>query len=65
LPKPGSIEPPAGVSAQTMEALITVDKEGWKKEIADVRENHYSKFGEHLPKVLYEQLDKMEKGLNS
>jgi phosphoenolpyruvate carboxykinase (GTP) len=65
LPKPGSIEPPAEVSAETMAELIKIDVEGWKKEISDVRSNHYAKFGDKLPKDLYTQLDIMEKGLNS
>jgi len=65
LPKPGSIEPPAGVSAETMAELTKIDVEGWKKEISDVRSNHYAKFGDKLPKDLYTQLDIMEKGLNS
>jgi phosphoenolpyruvate carboxykinase (GTP) len=65
LPKPGSIEPPAGVNAETMAELIKIDVEGWKKEISDVRSNHYAKFGDKLPKDLYTQLDIMEKGLNS
>jgi len=65
LPKPGSIVPPAGVSPETMAELIKIDVEGWKKEISDVRSNHYAKFGDKLPKDLYTQLDIMEKGLNS
>ena len=64
LPKPGSIVPPAGVSPETMAELIKIDVEGWKKEISDVRSNHYAKFGDKLPKDLYTQLDIMEKGLN-
>jgi phosphoenolpyruvate carboxykinase (GTP) len=64
LPKPGSIEAPEGVSAETMAELIKIDVEGWKSEISDVRENHYSKFGDRLPKELLTQLDIMEKGLN-
>ena len=63
LPKEGSIEPPAGISADVMKQLCSVDVEGWKKEIADVRENHYSKFGDRLPKEMYEELDVLEKGL--
>ena len=38
--------------------------EGWKKELADVKENHYPKFGKHLPKELSEIIDKIEKRLN-
>jgi len=65
LPKPGSIEPPPGVSAETITELTKMDVEGWKKEISDVRGNHYAKFGDKLPKELFTQLDIMEKGLNS
>jgi phosphoenolpyruvate carboxykinase (GTP) len=65
LPKPGAIEPPAGVSAETMAELTSADKEGWKKEISDVRENHYAKFGDKMPKELYDHLTEMEKNLNA
>jgi len=65
LPKHGAIEPPAGVSADIMAHLLEVDKEGWKKEISDVRENHYAKFGDKMPKELYDHLTEMEKNLNS
>jgi phosphoenolpyruvate carboxykinase (GTP) len=64
LPKSDAIAPPAGVSAETMQELCSVDTEGWKKEIADVRENHYPKFGDRLPKELYAELDAIEKRLN-
>jgi phosphoenolpyruvate carboxykinase (GTP) len=64
LPKPGSIDAPAGVSAEDMAELCKVDTEGWKKEIADVRANHYPKFGNKLPKELYAELDAIEKRLN-
>jgi phosphoenolpyruvate carboxykinase (GTP) len=65
LPKPGAIDLPAGVSPETMEELCKVDIEGWKKEIADVRENHYPRFGEKLPRELYNELDEIEKQLNN
>ncbi|MDR0453998.1 MAG: phosphoenolpyruvate carboxykinase (GTP) [Deferribacteraceae bacterium] len=64
LPKPGSIEPPADVSAETLKELCSVDIEGWKKEIADVRKNHYPQFGDKLPKELAGELDAIEKRLN-
>ena len=35
------------------------------KEIKDIRENHYPKFGAHLPKELSEQLDILESKLNN
>ncbi len=46
-------------------AITSVDKEGWLKEIKDIRENHYPKFGAHLPKELSEQLDILESKLNN
>jgi phosphoenolpyruvate carboxykinase (GTP) len=65
LPKPDAIEPPAGVSEDAMKELTSVDIEGWKKEIDDVRKNHYPKFGDKLPKELYAELDAIEKRLNA
>jgi phosphoenolpyruvate carboxykinase (GTP) len=65
LPKTGSIERPDGVSEEAMKELCSVDIEGWKKEIADVRQNHYPKFGDRLPKELYDELDAIEKRLGS
>ncbi|MDR0495992.1 MAG: phosphoenolpyruvate carboxykinase (GTP) [Treponema sp.] len=63
VPKPGTIIPPDGVSEETMKELCTVDIEGWKKEISDVRTNHYQKYGDRLPKELYDELDAIEKRL--
>jgi phosphoenolpyruvate carboxykinase (GTP) len=65
LPKVESISRPNGVSEADMRELLNVDIEGWKKEIADVRENHYPKFGAKLPKDLYDELDAIEKRLNA
>ena len=64
LPKPGSIEPPSSVSAETMAELCSVVTEGWKNEIADVRQNHYPLYGDKMPKELYGELDEIEKRLN-
>ena len=44
--------------------VISESARGWKKEVKDIRENHYPKFGSHLPKELAEQLDILEKNLN-
>jgi phosphoenolpyruvate carboxykinase (GTP) len=60
LPKPGAIEAPKGVSAETMKELTSVDVAGWKAEIADIRKNHYPKFAGHLPKELSDCLDDIE-----
>ncbi|MCL2127783.1 MAG: phosphoenolpyruvate carboxykinase (GTP) [Treponema sp.] len=64
LPKSGAIEPPPGVGAETMAELCSVDIEGWKKEIDEIRKEHYPKFGDRLPKELYAELDIIEKKLN-
>ncbi|GHV84208.1 phosphoenolpyruvate carboxykinase [GTP] [Spirochaetia bacterium] len=63
LPTPDAISKPDGVSDADMKELLNVDIEGWKKEIADVRKNHYPKFGDKLPKELYTELDAIEKRL--
>ncbi len=47
-----------------IDALLSVDIDGWKKEAADIRANHYPKFGDKLPKELTEQLDILESNLN-
>ncbi|MDR0636945.1 MAG: phosphoenolpyruvate carboxykinase (GTP) [Treponema sp.] len=64
LPTADAIERPDGVSEADMAELLKVDVEGWKKEIADVRKNHYPKFGDKLPKELHAQLDAIEQRLN-
>jgi phosphoenolpyruvate carboxykinase (GTP) len=64
MPAPGAIDLPKGVSAEDMELLLNVDKAGWLKEVADIRANHYPKFGDKLPKELAEQLDVLEKALS-
>ncbi|GMO31048.1 MAG: phosphoenolpyruvate carboxykinase (GTP) [Termitinemataceae bacterium] len=63
LPTADAITRPNGVSDADMKELLNVDIEGWKKEIADVRKNHYPKFGDKMPKELYAELDAIEKRL--
>jgi len=67
MPKEGAIDTTGlkGVTPETMKALTSVDKEGWLKEVKDIRENHYPKFGKHLPKELTACLDDLEKRLNA
>jgi phosphoenolpyruvate carboxykinase (GTP) len=65
LPTPDAIERPAGVSESDMAEILKVDTEGWKAEIADVRANHYPKFGDKLPQELNAELDAIEKRLNA
>ncbi|HNX36426.1 MAG TPA: phosphoenolpyruvate carboxykinase (GTP) [Kiritimatiellia bacterium] len=48
----------------TMEALLSVDAEGWKKEIATVAES-YEKFGSRMPFALKAKLAEIEKALGA
>ena len=64
MPKDGAINTEGlDVSKDQMKEILSVDAEGWKKEIADIRENHYPKFGNKLPKELTEALNTLEKRL--
>ncbi|MDE0423499.1 MAG: phosphoenolpyruvate carboxykinase (GTP) [Candidatus Poribacteria bacterium] len=47
------------VTDQEMEELLNVDVEEWLKEIALIRE-HYERFGEKLPKALFDELAALE-----
>lgn len=50
------------VSDAEMAELLKVDRDEWLKEVASIKE-HYTKFGESLPKELNAQLDSLEKRL--
>lgn len=63
MPTLDAISLPPGVSNTDMAELLSVDKEGWKAEIADVRANHYPKFGDRLPKELKAELEAFERRL--
>jgi phosphoenolpyruvate carboxykinase (GTP) len=66
MPKDGAINTTGlDVSAADMKTILSVDVEGWKKEIADIRENHYPKFGNKLPKELVKEMEGLEKRLNA
>ena len=47
------------VSAADLDELLKVDVEGWKKELAMIKE-HYAKFGDRLPAELVKQLEALE-----
>ena len=47
----------------TMETLLSVDKEGWKKEIAAVAES-YEKFAGRIPFALKAKLAEIQKALD-
>jgi phosphoenolpyruvate carboxykinase (GTP) len=63
MPTADAIDLPAGVSADTMKEILSVDKDGWLKEIEDIKTNHYPKFGKHLPKELNAALETLEANL--
>ena len=66
MPKDGAINTDglADYYKETLPEITKVDVEGWKKELADVKENHYPKFGAHLPKELSEIIDMIQDRLN-
>ena len=43
-------------------AILTVDKEVWLKEAAEIEE-HYKKFGDRLPQELVNQLNSLKANL--
>jgi phosphoenolpyruvate carboxykinase (GTP) len=63
MPTADSIEPPAGVTLQDMQELLAVDIQGYKVELKNIETEHYSKFGDKLPKELREQLEALNKRL--
>ena len=66
MPKAGALNVDGlDVTPEAMKEILSVDVEGWKKELKDIRENHYSKFGSHMPKELIAELDALEKRLNA
>ena len=66
MPKDGALNTDglADYYKKTLPEILKVDVEGWKKEVKDIRENHYPKFGKHLPKELTAILDDLESRLN-
>jgi len=63
LPTPDALDL-SGLSlpADDLKALTSVDREGWKKEVADVAAN-YKKLGRHVPAELSELLEELRKRL--
>ena len=49
-------------SLDTLKSILTVDKETWTKEAAEIEE-HYKKFGDKLPAALREQLEILKANL--
>jgi phosphoenolpyruvate carboxykinase (GTP) len=57
VPEPSTVDRPESVSVEDMKQLLTVDLNGWKAELEDVKANHYPKFGAKLPKELADKLE--------
>ncbi|MBM4344257.1 MAG: phosphoenolpyruvate carboxykinase (GTP), partial [Deltaproteobacteria bacterium] len=60
MPAPGALDAPDGVSAADLAELLSVDRDGWLREIADIRDKHYPKFGAKLPKALWDELGDLQ-----
>ncbi len=63
MPAPGAIDRPEGVTEADMSELLSVDREGWRRELGLVRE-HYAKFGDRMPAELLAQLEALEERLS-
>jgi phosphoenolpyruvate carboxykinase (GTP) len=46
-----------------MRELLAVDVDGWKAELADIKDRHYPMFGSKLPGELRDQLAGLNKRL--
>jgi phosphoenolpyruvate carboxykinase (GTP) len=64
LPTPEALDVTGlGLPAGSLEELLAVDREGWKKEIADIAAS-YAKFGRRLPPALAGELEKLSRRLS-
>ena len=63
VPKPEDIDlTDLDMDMATLKDILTVDHDVWAKEAAEIEE-HYKKFGDHLPAELRAQLDTLKKNL--
>ncbi len=63
VPKPEDIDlTDLSMDMATLKDILTVDHDVWAKEAAEIEE-HYKKFGDHLPAELRAQLDTLKKNL--
>jgi len=63
MPDIEAIDRPDSVSVEDMKELLHVDRKGWKKELNDVRNKHYPKFGSRLPAQLQDQIEALSRRL--
>jgi phosphoenolpyruvate carboxykinase (GTP) len=65
LPAPGALDISGlDVADDDLNAILSVDVEGWRAAIPQI-EQHYARFGEHLPDALRDELAQLEKRLAS
>ena len=58
LPRPEDIDIEGlDLTTDTIRDLLTVDRESWLSDVTNIRE-FYAQIGDHMPKELYEELDK-------
>ena len=63
VPKPEDIDlTDLDMDIDTLKSILTVDKETWTKEAAEIEE-HYKKFGDKLPEELRNQLENLKANL--
>ena len=63
IPKPEDIDlTDLDMDMDTLKSILTVDKEVWQKECAEIEE-HYKKFGDKLPEELKKQLETLKAAL--
>ncbi len=63
IPKPEDIDlTDLDMDMDTLKSILKVDKDVWTKEAAEIEE-HYKKFGDHLPEELREQLNTLKANL--
>jgi phosphoenolpyruvate carboxykinase (GTP) len=65
MPTVDAIQRPEGVTESDMAELLEFDREGWLKELKDIKANHYPKFGDKMPKELLAQLEALEARLKA
>ncbi|NMA67702.1 MAG: phosphoenolpyruvate carboxykinase (GTP) [Clostridiaceae bacterium] len=64
MPTPDAIDTEGlDIDKETMEELLTINKEDWLKEIESIKE-HYKSYGPKLPQELKNQLAALEKRVN-
>ncbi len=58
-----NVEGLEGIDTATIEDLLSIDKENWKKEVEGI-EQFYNELGERVPQELYNQLNNLKANLD-